>query len=154
MLIKETAFLRLFGLQVPLLLWIRPQVVELDDRGCAVRIPLSWRTRNHVGSMYIAVMAAGADLAAAIPAMQAARGRSPALVPIFKDAHMDFLKRADGDVIFRCGEGKKVREAAELAMSSGERVTVPVEVLATVPARYGDDPVARITMGLSMKRKA
>ena len=35
----------------------------------------------------------------------------------------------------------------------GERVTIPVEVLATVPKKYGEEPVARFTMGLSLKRK-
>ena len=36
------------------------------------------------------------------------------------------------------------------ADASGERVTLPVEIVATVPARYGDEPVARFTLGLSL----
>jgi acyl-coenzyme A thioesterase PaaI-like protein len=151
MLLKETAMLRLFGLRIPLLLFVGPRVVELDDQRCAVKIPLGFRTRNHVGSMYIGVMVAGADLAAGLHALRAA-GDVP-VVPIFKDAHLDFFKRADGDVVFRCVEGQRVREAATRAVASGERVTLPVEVVATVPDRYGEEPVARMTMGLSMKRK-
>jgi len=152
-LLKETALLRLLGLRIPLLLWVAPRVVELDDRGCAVKIPLGWRTRNHVGSMYIAVMAAGADLAAGLPVFRATRGRAAAVVPIFKDARMDFLKRADGDVWFRCRGGQKVSAAFEQADQSGERVTIPVEIVATVPDKYGDEPVARFTLGLSVKKK-
>ena len=37
---------------------------------------------------------------------------------------------------------------------TGERVTIPVDVVATVPKRYGDEPVARFTLGLSLKKKA
>ncbi len=151
MLLKETALLRLFGLRVPLFLFAGPRVMELDDRGCTVKIPLGWRTRNHVGSMHIGVLAAGADLAAGLNVFRAARGQGR-LVPIFKDARMDFLKRADGDVLFRCGDGARVQEAARQATSTGERVTLPVEIVATVPDRHGDDPVARFTLGLSMKR--
>jgi hypothetical protein len=46
-----------------------------------------------------------------------------------------------------------VRAAVEETDRTGERVTLPVEVVATVPKKYGDEPVARFTMGLSLKRK-
>jgi acyl-coenzyme A thioesterase PaaI-like protein len=150
-LLKETALVRLFGLRIPLILFVGPRVMELDEEGCVVKIPLGWRTSNHVGSMHIGVMAAGADLAAGLNVFRAARGLGT-LVPIFKDARMEFLKRADGDVLFRCGEGAKVKEAALRAMATGERVTLPVEVVATVPDLHGDEAVARFTLGLSMKR--
>jgi hypothetical protein len=39
------------------------------------------------------------------------------------------------------------------AARTGQRVTLPVEVVATVPDRYGDEPVARFTMGLSVKER-
>jgi hypothetical protein len=54
--------------------------------------------------------------------------------------------------VFRSRDGAKIREAVERADASGERVTVPIEVVATVPKKYGDEPVARFTMGLSLKR--
>jgi len=70
----------------------------------------------------------------------------------FKDLKADFLKRADGNVVFRSRDGARIRRAVEQAAATGERVTVPVEVVATVPRKYGDEPVARFTLGLSMKR--
>jgi hypothetical protein len=63
-----------------------------------------------------------------------------------------FLKRADGDVVFRSRDGVRAREAIEQAHATGERVTIPIEVIATVPKKYGEEPVARFTMGLSLKR--
>jgi acyl-coenzyme A thioesterase PaaI-like protein len=153
MLIRETLILRLLGLRIPSLLFLAPQVIELDDDGCAVRIPLGWRSRNHVGSMYVGALCAGADLASGLNAFRAIRSGHPKVVPVFKDLRADFLKRADGDVLFRCRDGRRVAEAVRQADESGERFTLPVEVVATVPKKYGDEPVARFTMGLSVRRK-
>jgi hypothetical protein len=74
-------------------------------------------------------------------------------VPVFKYANMEFLKRADGYTVFRTRQGRRIAEAMEEAARTGQRVTLPVEVVATVPSRYGDEPVARFTMGLSVKER-
>lgn len=152
MLLGETALVRMFALRVPMLLFVGPRVLELDDEGCAVEIPLGFRTRNHVGSMYFGALCAGADVAGALNALREARHGYPGVVPLFKDLKVDFLKRADGDVLFRCREGRRIAEAVRQAHQSLERVTFPVEVVATVPKKYGDEPVARFTLGLSVKR--
>ncbi len=153
MLLKETAAVRLLGLRIPLLLFVAPRVVELDEEGAAISIPLGWRTTNHVGSMYVGVLAAGADLASGMNAFSLIRARHRTVVPVFKFARMDFLKRADGDVVFRTRDGRRVAEAIAEAGRTGERVTLPVDVVATVPDRYGDEPVARFTMGLSLRKR-
>ena len=153
MLIRETLALRLLGLRIPSLLFLAPRVMELDDDGCAVEIPLGWRSRNHVGSMYVGALCAGADLASGLNAFRAIRSGHPKVVPLFKDLRADFLKRADGDVVFRAREGRRIAEAVRQADESGERITLPVEVVATVPKKYGDEPVARFTLSLSVRRK-
>jgi len=145
--------LRLLGVRIPSLLFLGARVLELGEEGCAVEIPFRWRTRNHVGSMYIGVLCAGADLASGLNALRAIRSGHPRVVPIFKDLRADFLKRADGDVVFRSRDGRRVTEAVVRADETGERVTLPVEVVATVPRKYAGEPVARFTMGLSLRRK-
>jgi acyl-coenzyme A thioesterase PaaI-like protein len=152
-LVKETALLRLLGLRIPMLLPIAPRVLELDDEGCAIEIRLRYAARNHVGSMYVGVLCAGADLASGLNALALIRKRHSKVVPLFKDLEARFLKRADGDVVFRCRQGRAVAEAVEKADATGERITIPIEVVATVPRKYGDEPVARFTLGLSLKRK-
>ena len=152
MLLKETAFVWLLGLKIPSLLFLGPRVLELDERGCAVQIPLDLRTKNHLGSMYVGVLCAGADLASGLNAAKLIYTRHRSVKLAFKDLKAEFLKRADGDVVFRSRDGARVREAVEEADATGERVTLPVEVVATVPKKYGDEPVARFTMGLSLKR--
>jgi hypothetical protein len=116
-------------------------------------VPLGWRTKNHVGSMYVGVMAAAADLASGMNAFSLIRSRYRQVVPVFKFANMEFLKRADGDTVFRTRQGRRIAGAMEETARTGERVTLPVEVVATVPSRYGDEPVARFTMGLSVKER-
>ena len=123
MLFKETAAVRLLGLRIPALLFVAPHVIELDDEGAAVGIPLGWRTRNHVGSMYVGVLAAGADLASGMNAFALIRARHPRVVPVFKYARMEFRKRADGDVVFRTRDGRRIAEAVATTERTGERVT-------------------------------
>jgi acyl-coenzyme A thioesterase PaaI-like protein len=153
MLLKETALVRLLGLRIPMILFVGPRVLELDDEGCAVKIPLGYRTRNHLGSMYFGALHVGADLAGGLNAMRLVLTKHRKVKVIFKDARAEFLKRAEGDTVFRCRDGARVRQAVEQAEQGGERVTIPVEVVATVPSLHGEEPVARFALGLSLKRK-
>ena len=155
MLWKETALVRALGLtQIPMILFVGPRVLELDEKGSALEIPLSYRTKNHQGSMYIGVLTTGADVAAGIVALDFVRKHHPRVVPVFKDMHADYLKRCDGDTIFRCSDGPAIRDAVKRADETGERISLPVTIVATVPSKYGDEPCARFTMALSLKRKS
>ncbi|HYG68909.1 MAG TPA: DUF4442 domain-containing protein [Anaeromyxobacteraceae bacterium] len=154
MLLRETALVRFLGLKIPSLLFVGPRVLELSDEGCAVEIPLGWRTKNHVGSMYVGVLCAGADLASGLNAARLIYARHKDVVLVFADLKAAFLKRADGDVVFRMTQGAAVAEAVRRAAETGERQTIPLDVVATVPKKYGDEPVARFTMGLSLKRRS
>jgi len=153
MLLKETAFVRLLGLKIPMFVWLGPRVLELDDEGCAIEIPFGWRSKNHLNSMYVGALCAGADLASGLNAAKLIRERHRKVKLVFADMRCEFLKRADGDVVFRSRDGRRIAEAVRAADATGERVTLPIEVIATVPRKYGDAPVARFTMGLSLKRK-
>lgn len=153
MLLRQTAFVRLFSLRIPVLLFLGPRVLELDEEGCAIEIPLGWRSRNHLGSMYLGALCAGADLASGLNAAALIAERHRRVKIVFAGLQADFLKRADGDVLFRSRDGRRIAEAVRAADETGERITLPTEVVATVPRKYGTEPVARFTMGLSLKRK-
>ena len=145
--------LRFLKLKIPVLWFLGPRIVRVDDEVAEILIPLTWRTRNHLQVMYVGALCAGADLAAGMGAARHIFGGQDRIDLLFKDLHAVFLKRADGDVHFRASEGSQVAEAVARTRQTGERVTIPVEVVATVPAKYGDEPVARFTMGLTMKRR-
>lgn len=151
--VKETAVLRAFGLfKIPMLFFIRPVVEEINDERCVVRVPLSRRTKNHLGSMYFGALAAGADCAAGLIAMRRIMESGNQVALIFKDFHADYAKRAEGDVLFTSTQGREVSDLVKRAMDTGERVDMPVRVVATVPALSGDEPVATFTLTLSLKR--
>ena len=153
MLLKETALVRLLGLRIPTILWVGPRVLSLDETGCELEIPLCWRTSNRlIGAMYFGVLCVGADLAGGLPAARIMLARHPGMKLVFADMKAEFLKRADGDVVFRNRDGARIVDAVARAAATGERVTVPLEVVATVPSRYGDEPVARYALSVSLKQ--
>ena len=150
--LRDNLLVRLFSLKIPVLLFLSPRVVAVDDEVSVVEIPLGWRSRNHLGSMYFGALCAGADVAGGLHAMRLITARHRRVRLIFADLRAEFLKRADGDVHFTCRDGRRIAEAVRAADAGSERVTLPIEVVATVPDRYGDEPVARFTLGLSLKR--
>ena len=151
---RETLRLRAWAFwKIRLISYVRPSVVELNEQRCVLKVPLTWRTRNHLKSMYFGALCTGADAAAALLGLEAVR-RAPGRIHfLFKDVRAEFLKRAEGDVHFACTQGGEIRALIEKARTSGERENLPLHVTATVPSLFGDEPVARFTLTLSVKKK-
>lgn len=153
--LKETFFLRSFGwLKVPLIFFCSPSVAEISDERVAVRIPLRRRTMNHLRSLYFGTLCVGADVAGGLIAMRLIQQAGNRVSLVFKDFQAEFLKRAEGDTLFTCADGAAIRACVERAMASGERENIPVHVVATVPSKFGDEPVAKFVLTLSLKRKS
>ncbi len=150
-----TLSIRWFGLtKIPLLLYVRPSVIELSEERVVVKIPLRRRTRNHLQSMYFGALAIGADCAGGIIAMQQIQKSPSKISLLFKTLTVDFLKRAEGDVYFICDEGRDISALVTAAEQSSNRVEMPVHVTATVPDKQGDEAVATFTLLLSLKKRS
>ncbi len=148
----QTALLRAFGFwKIPVLSYVSPSVVELTPDVCKIKIPLNRKTKNHLNSMYFAVLAAGADSAAGLLAMQTLLklGKTKGLA--FKAMKANFYKRAEGDTIFVCKQGPEILKALEVAKATKERQNLDVKVHAFVPDKLGDEVVADFVMTLSLK---
>ncbi|MGZ3789745.1 MAG: PaaI family thioesterase [Bacteriovorax sp.] len=151
--VKDTMFVRLFGFtKVPLIFYVSPTVIRLDDQECIVKIPLNRRTKNHLNSMYFGVLATGADLAGGLVAMKEITDSKKKVALSFKDFHAEFLKRAEGDVHFICKQIPEIKKFVAEVISSGERMNYPVNIEAIVPS-IGTEPVAKFTLTLSLKLK-
>jgi acyl-coenzyme A thioesterase PaaI-like protein len=151
-MLRETLFVRTFGLvKIPLIFFLGPSVLELSEQRTVVRVPLTFRTKNHLGSMYFGALCIGADLAGGLLAMKLGRERSKKFSLAFKDVEGKFTKRADGDVHFVCEQGTEIRALIDKAISTGERQNMPVRVNALVPSKYGTEPVAQFTLTLSIR---
>jgi hypothetical protein len=139
--------------RVPLLLLIRPRVWLLNDSECRLLIPLSLFSKNHVRSMYIAVLTAGADVTSGLLALHHVKKTHQPIVPIFKHLSAEFLRRPDGATLFTCRDGAAIGQLVTRAAQTGERVEKPVEVEVTLANDATHTPVARFTMTLSLKRR-
>jgi len=116
--------------------YCRPQIIHLDDEYCTLRIPLNWRTRNHVQSMYIGVFTVGANLTGGLLTLSSIRKRKRKVVLIFKDFHANFFLRAEQDIIFICRDGAAIDHAVQQAVDKGERINLPINTTAMLPPRY------------------
>lgn len=151
--LQDTLFVRFFGLtKVPLIFFVSPSVVRLDDQQCVVKIPLNRRTKNHLNSMYFGVLATGADLAGGLVAMKEIADSKKQVALSFKDFHAEFLKRAEGDVHFVCTQIPEIKNFVAQVIASGERMNFPVYIEAIVPS-IEEAPVAKFTLTLSLKLK-
>ena len=95
----------------------------------------------------------GADVAAGLIAFQLVREQKARVNFIFKDLRAEFLKRAEGDVVFTNVDGPLIQDLVRRALSSEERHEATVHVVATVPSKLGDEPVAKFELTLSVKKK-
>lgn len=151
----ENTFLQFFGLaKVPVLFFLQPRVVELSETNCVIKIPLTWRSKNHLNCMYFGALAAGADCAGGFMAMKIAYEQKLPVNILFKDFKADFLRRAEGDVYFVCEDGLEVTRMMHKAVESGERQNLPLTILAYVPADKPQEPVARFELTLSAKKRS
>ncbi len=155
MSLVDTLKLRALGfLKIPMIFFVSPTVVEINDRRCVIKVPLTRRTKNHWGSMYFGALSVGADCAGGLMAWRLGDQRHKGKVSlIFKDFRAEFLKRPEGDTYFTCEDGEAIQVAIQETMQSGERKNIPVHITATVPSKLGEEPVARFVLTLSLKSK-
>ena len=152
--IKDTAFVRMFGLfKIPLIWFIKPTVEELGEVKTVIKVPFVRRNKNHLRSMYFGVMCAAADLAGGLAAMKHIQSSKRKVSLSFKDFHADFFKRAEGDTYFTNFQGQEIEEFVSKVIESGDRENMQVKVVATTPSKFGDEPVAEFTLTLSLKLK-
>jgi acyl-coenzyme A thioesterase PaaI-like protein len=149
---KANLRFKLVGLfQIRMIGFVKAKLVEFSDEKTVVKIPLGRNTRNHLGSMYFGALATGADVTGAWIAFDMlAKVKKPVSI-VFKESRAEFFKRADGDVYFTCVDGEKVAQAFNDTIADGERKNTDIEVIATVPSKYNDEPVAKFNMTLSMR---
>lgn len=154
-LFKQTLGMRAWAFKnVFLLFFVKPAIVELSDSRCVVKVPLNWRTRNHLRSMYFGALCIGADVAGGLIAFELMRKRKAGFSFVFKDMKAEFLKRPEGDVLFTNLDGAIVVDLVNRAIETGERQEATVNVVATVPSKMGDEPVAKFAMTLSLKKRS
>lgn len=148
---KYGMMLRLMGIfKIPMIGYVRPRLIEINDTEVVVKIRLRRRTKNHLKSMYFGVLAVGADVTAGLHAFYFCDELNVRPSFAFKAMKSEFIKRAETDVIFTCNEGAAVREQVLKAIQTNERQNHWVKVIAK---DLNGDVVALFEMEISVKIK-
>ena len=135
--------------KIPMIGFVRPRLMSIDEEHVVLGIRLGRRTKNHLGSMYFGALAVGADLAGAIHSMYFTGGKGMSMS--FKSIHAEFLKRAEGTVFFESNDGKVIRSMIDESRQNGERVNRRVNVKAK---NESGEEVAIFHMEISIKIKS
>lgn len=137
--------------KIPLIAYVRPRLLHLDENSCQVRVKLRRRTKNHLKSMYFGSLAVGADVAAGLHAFYFAENSGVKVSFAFKAVKAEFLMRAMTHVTFESKDGALVEEAFQEAMKTKERINQWVKVEAK---NTENEIVAVFDMEISVKVKS
>lgn len=137
--------------KIPLIGYVKPKLLFIDDDKIQVQIKLRRRTKNHLNSMYFGALTVGADIAGGIHVFYFAELSKHKVSFSFKGMKAEFLKRAESDVIFQSFDGQLVKEAIEKSKISGERVNQLISVSAL---DMNNELVASFEMTISVKVKS
>lgn len=136
--------------KIPLIAYVKPKLLHLDEKSCRVKIKLRRRTKNHLKSMYFGSLAVGADVAAGLHAYYFAENSGVKVSFAFKAVKAEFLKRAMTNVTFESKDGELVEDAFNNALRTKERINQWVKV----EAKNDDNEIVAIfDMEISVKVK-
>lgn len=114
--------------KIPLIGYLRPKLMALDDETVKVRIKFRRRSKNHLNSMYFGALAVGADVSAGIHAFYFSGKHGKKVSFAFKSMKAEFLKRAESDVTFICNEGRLIEQIVLESFEMQERINRIVKV--------------------------
>ena len=134
--------------KIPMMHFVRPQLLEIDEEKVKMKIRLRRRTKNHLNSMYFAALAVGADVAGGLQVFYFAEKHGKKVSFAFKGMTAQFLKRAETDTIFESNQGHIVAAAMKKSMETGERINDKIDVIAK---NIQGEIVATFEMGISLK---
>lgn len=136
--------------KIPLIGFVKPRLLLVDEKTVQVKILLRRRTRNHLNSMYFGALAVGADIAGGIHAFYFAELSNSKVSFAFKSMKADFIKRAESEILFESTEGELVKAAMDQSRLTGERINQMIQVKAT---DKNGELVATFEMEVSVKVK-
>lgn len=138
--------------KLPIIAFIRPRIIQLNEKRSVVKVKLNRRTKNHLGAMYFGALAVGAELTCALKAVELVFVKKKPINFLFKDFKAEFLKRAEGDVHFVCEQTQDVEALVTKALQSGEREEKTISGKAYEVSNL-NEPIMTFELTLSLKRR-
>lgn len=116
--------------KIPLIGYVCPKLLEINDDSVKVKIRLRRKSRNHLNSMYFGALAVGADIAGGIHVFYYSEIMGKKVSFAFKGMKADFIKRAESDVTFESNQGQVIKAGILESIETKERVNKSVMVTA------------------------
>ena len=116
--------------KIPLIGYVCPKLLEINDDSVKVKIRLRRKSRNHLKSMYFGALAVGADIAGGIHVFYYSEIMGKKVSFAFKGMKADFIKRAESDVTFESNQGQVIKAGILESIATGERVNKRILVTA------------------------
>jgi hypothetical protein len=149
---RAVFFLWYFGrFKVPLIGYLRPKLIILNDKDVVIRIPLSRRSKNHLHSMYFGALSVGADLAGGLHGYYYSKKLNLPISLVFKSFEAKFLKRPTSHVYFVGEMGEVVKTMLEESQKTGKRINQIIEIKAFINYPENPEEVAQFKLELSIK---
>jgi len=136
--------------KIPMIGFVRPKLLVLNDTDVEVKIRLRRRSKNHLNSMYFGALAIGADVAAGIHTFYFSEKLGKKVSFAFKGMNAEFIKRAESDIVFTCNQGDVIKQA--ILKSDAEKVRVNETVIVNA-VDANNEIVAKFDMIVSVKVK-
>lgn len=144
--------MRLFMLKkLPLAFIAGLKIIHLDEEMASVSIPFKFLNQNPFQSIYFAALAMAAELSTGILALINVQSASKPVSMLVFEMNANFTKKAKGLVVFSCYEAKKIEDAIEESIKTGEGKTVTVT---TVGIDIDGDQVAEFKFTWTFKPKS
>lgn len=125
------------------------RVRSCDEARAVISLPYRWRSQNPFRSVYFAAQLAAGEFSSGILAQVHLQGRPPVSM-LVTHVEADFVKKAGGDLLFTCENGRDIEAAIERTLSDGAPQTLVATAIGTLP----DGTMAsRIQLTWSFRRK-
>ena len=150
--LRYQALFRIGMSSIPMMGYVRPRLIEHSPEKVVVRINRSRRTKNAYNSLFLGALAVGGDIAAGFFPMKFMFETGHRTIPIMKSASAEYYKRVGTYAHFTCTQGVELYELCRKVVDTGERLEATIVIIVTAPAEFGDEPVAKITQVVSLKK--
>ncbi len=134
---------------LPTLVFWSVRIKSVNEEVASVTIPFTWRTQNPFRSIYFAAQCGAAEISTGLLARVHLEGRGRVSM-LITQVGATFSKKATGATTFTCMDGAIIREAIEMAVSSGTPQTATV---LSTGAMANGDIVAQVHFTWSFKPK-
>lgn len=138
-------------LKLPSAYFAGVRIKKIDEQECAVRVPYKWFSRNPFRSTYFACLAMAAEMSTGALAMAHLYKRKPAISMLVVKVEANYFKKAVGNTIFTCADGKAIEDTIEKANSSGDAHSI---VAKTIGVNEAGELIAEVFITWSFKKRS